>query len=97
MGWGRDEPKYIGIKFPLFLWKVAFLVVVGLQIEIEVNLDEVIFHLYESEDRDSSLKHRCILFSYQYYTVIQKLILHSNTAEMKRRRKNLETVMRENR
>ena len=28
---------------------MALLVVVGLQIEIEVNLDEVIFLLYESE------------------------------------------------
>lgn len=32
VGCGRDEPKYIGIKFPPFLWKVAFLVV-KLQIE----------------------------------------------------------------
>lgn len=47
--WGRDELKHIGINFHPSYGTVVLLVVVGPQIEIEVNLDEVIFLLYESE------------------------------------------------
>ena len=47
--WGRDELKHIGIHFHPSCGTAALLVVGGPQIEIEVNLDEVIFLLYESE------------------------------------------------
>ena len=49
MRWGRGELKHIGINFHSSYGTMALLVVVGLQIEIEVNLDEVIFLLYEFE------------------------------------------------
>lgn len=49
MRWGRDELKHIGINFHPSYGTVVLLVVVGPQIEIEVNLDEVIFLLCESE------------------------------------------------